>query len=244
MYRNLILFSIMFLCLPVTMLPQSQENNSGQKLSEVAHDATLTGKGTNASPLSIANGAVTSTKLDTVNAPQTGQVLSFNGSALSWQTPTAAPTMGSALRVVDSNGAQVGLLDSSSNAIRYMSSLDIWLRFTIDKKGIGNILSTANIGRDGTPPSSFAVFYDEINCQGQAYMAVGNSLLVDARVIGENAYFPSGPGEITSIKSFGSLLRTSCSFGGNGGSIPLDHLSPMQTVPISSFGTPPFKVTQ
>jgi hypothetical protein len=243
--RHLFILIAMFLCLPIINLGQG--NNSGQKVSEVAHDATLTGKGTTESPLGVAScsvstdkiatGAVTAPKLATDNTPQAGQVLSFNGTALSWQTPTAAPTMGGALRVVDSTGAQVGLLDSSSNAIRYMSSLNIWLRFSIDKFGIGSLLNAQN-------QNAFVVLYDETNCQGNPYMQVGRSLFIDARVIGFNAYFPSGPGEIKDIKSIGSLLTTACNTPGNGNSSPFDNLAPMQTVPISNLGTPPFKVSQ
>ena len=254
MLRHLFLLTVVFLCLPVINL--GQENNSGQKLSEVAHDNTLTGKGTTASPLGVANGgvstdkiatgAVTAPKLATGNSPQAGQVLSFNGTGLSWQTPTVEPTMGGALRVVDSNGAQVGLLDSSfigpvgstsSNAIRYINSSDIWLRFSIDKFGIDSLSSVK------TNLNAFVVFYNETSCEGQPFMTVGRSLFIDARVIGLNAYFPSGPGEIRNIKSIGSLL-TGCFLPGNGDSRPSDALAPMQTVPISDFGTPPFKVSQ
>lgn len=251
--RHLLLLTAMFLCLPVINLGQG--NNSGQKLSEVAHDATLTGKGTTDSPLGVANGgvhtdkiatgAVTAPKLATGNTPQAGQVLSFNGTGLSWQTLAAAPNAGGALRVVDSTGTPIGLLDSSpgslpdssSSMVRYISSLDIWLRFSVDKFAIGSLLKTQN-------QNAFIVLYDEINCQGQPYLAVGRSLFVDARVIGLNAYFPSGPGEIKNIKSIGSLLTTACNTPGNGNSSPFDDLAPMQTVPVSDFGTPPFKVSQ
>jgi len=237
----------MFLCLPVTMLPQSQENNSGQKLSEVAHDATLTGKGTNASPLSIANGAVTSTKLDTVNAPQTGQVLSFNGSALSWQTPTA-PSGGSTFRVVDKFGSEVGLIVStsgnsssgnlsnvnSSTAARYISSSDTWIQFTVFKSGIGSPLS-----------NKFDIFYEETNCQGQSFMTVGDSLFVIARIVGTDAYFPSGPGETRGVKSVGVFNNGfSCVVPGNGGVGQFVDLAPTEILPFVSFGTPPFKVVR
>jgi hypothetical protein len=243
--RHLVLLTVIVLCLPVINLGQG--NNAGQKLSEVTHDTTLTGKGTTDTPLGVANGgistnkiatgAITSSKLATGNVPQVGQVLSFNGTGLSWQTPTAALNMGGALRVVDTNGAQVGLLDTSSNAIRYINSSDIWLKFSINKSGIFSPSSVQ------TNTNAFAVFYTETSCQGQPFMTVGKSLFVDARIIGMNAYFPSGTGEIRNVKSFGSLL-TGCSNEGDGNSLPFDDLAPMQTVLISNFGTPPFNVSQ
>jgi len=230
----------MFLCLPVTMLPQSQENNSGQKLSEVAHDATLTGKGTNVSPLSIANGAVSSTKLDTVNAPQAGQVLSFNGSGLSWQTP-GITSGGGAFRAVDSIGSEVGVIVStngiSSNAVRYISSLDTWIQFSVFKLGVGDP------DPKGNPSQLFALYFEETNCEGQSFMTVGQSLFVNVRVIGSNAYFPSGPGELRNIKSIGSLINGACTlFSGDG--VPLDDIAPTKTIPVASFGTPPFKIAR
>ena len=66
-------------------------------LPAVQHNTTLTGLGTAASPLSLnplsvtsgylANGAVGVTKLNTAAAPTAGQVLTYSGGALTWQTP-------------------------------------------------------------------------------------------------------------------------------------------------------------
>ncbi|HWT01893.1 MAG TPA: hypothetical protein VN256_16720 [Pyrinomonadaceae bacterium] len=65
--------------------------------NSVSHNATLAGLGTGASPLGIAplgvtsaylaNDAVGVPKLNMTNAPTAGQVLTYNGSALAWQTP-------------------------------------------------------------------------------------------------------------------------------------------------------------
>ena len=253
MLRYLFLLTVMFLCLPIINL--GQVNNSGPKLSEVTHDATLTGRGTTDSPLGvanggiftdkIANGAVTSSKLGTNNVPQAGQVLSFNGTGLSWQTPSAAPSTGGALRVVDSTGEQVGLLDSSSNVIRYISSSDIWLRFTIDKFGIGSRISIRPDQNGQIRGPAFDVYYEQVNCQGQPYMVVGTSLIFDAPVVGSNTYFPSGPGQPTDIKSLGSLIpQMGCLVPGTGNTFTQNDLAPMVTLPISSLGAPPFKVSQ
>jgi trimeric autotransporter adhesin len=55
-------------------------------LSAVAHDATLTGNGTSASVLAIANAGVSAQKLNTTAPPLAGQLLGFDGSSLAWQT--------------------------------------------------------------------------------------------------------------------------------------------------------------
>ena len=77
-------------------------------LKSVAHNATLAGDGTTTTPLGIANGgvgtpqvasgaigsgqlangAVTAPKI-AAGSPGPGQVLSYNGTAMSWQTPAA-----------------------------------------------------------------------------------------------------------------------------------------------------------
>lgn len=67
-------------------------------LPAVQHNTTLTGQGTTGSPLGInplgvtsgylANGAVGVTKLNTAAAPTAGQVLTYSGGALTWQTPS------------------------------------------------------------------------------------------------------------------------------------------------------------
>ncbi|MGV8040452.1 MAG: hypothetical protein AB2L07_10355 [Thermoanaerobaculaceae bacterium] len=58
-------------------------------LAEVAHDATLTGAGTVASPLGIANGAVSKTKL-AASGGTNGQVLGTDGTQIKWMTPAGS----------------------------------------------------------------------------------------------------------------------------------------------------------
>ncbi len=74
------------------------ENNAGG-LAEVSHDATLTGLGTAAVPLGLANGAVGTAKLadKAVTAAKVastggtaGQVLTVTGSGVAWQAPSGS----------------------------------------------------------------------------------------------------------------------------------------------------------
>ncbi|RMF84741.1 MAG: hypothetical protein D6739_05510, partial [Nitrospirae bacterium] len=58
---------------------------AGDGLTRVHHDATLTGDGTAASPLGLADGAVTAGKLATADTPNAGEALVYTGSGLEWQ---------------------------------------------------------------------------------------------------------------------------------------------------------------
>ncbi len=54
-------------------------------LTQVHHDATLTGDGTASSPLGLADGAVTVDKLATADTPAAGEALVYTGSGMEWQ---------------------------------------------------------------------------------------------------------------------------------------------------------------
>lgn len=81
-----------------TAVAQGPPSGHGPLFS-VSHNVTLTGDGTSATPLGIANGgvgpnqlangAVTLPKLNGGTA-SAGQVLTFNGSGMAWQTPGGA----------------------------------------------------------------------------------------------------------------------------------------------------------
>ena len=67
--------------------PQAGPPASTQPLTSVTHDTTLSGNGTAASPLRVANGGITAPLFLTPAPPTTGQVLGFDGTGLSWQSP-------------------------------------------------------------------------------------------------------------------------------------------------------------
>jgi len=87
-------------------------------LPSIFHDASLSGLGTAGSPLGIAAGgvntlhlatsAVTAPKLGTTNAPGAGQVLSFNGSSLFWQTPALGTITGVTAGTGLTGGGSIG----------------------------------------------------------------------------------------------------------------------------------------
>lgn len=87
------------------------------------HDDTLKGNGSFASPLGLADGAVTAAKLATTTPPAAGQVLTFNGSGLSWQsTPDAIPPAGATTTtllfpfVTNQAGFDTGIAISNTSA--------------------------------------------------------------------------------------------------------------------------------
>jgi hypothetical protein len=226
MLKNLLFVATLSLCFSTITLAQGSSS-----LKEVTHDNTLTGKGTTASPLGMADGAVTAPKLGTNNAPQTGQVLTFNGSGLSWQTPTASPVGGS-LRIVNNNGAEVGIPISESKVVRYILSQDTWIAFSVTKAGI-------------TPElSPFSLLYESTDCTGTIYMSYDNrdaqQFAATTHRVGDNLYFASGTSQSKTINSRGLPAPN-----GTCQQESFETLvAPATIIPVSDFGTPPFKLSR
>jgi len=61
--------------------------SGGGGLTSVAHDSTLAGDGTSASPLGVADGGVTTSKIS-ASGSSSGQVLTSDGAHVAWQTPS------------------------------------------------------------------------------------------------------------------------------------------------------------
>ena len=123
---------------PVNTTVQGSPEDPPIPLKFVTHDATLTGSGTTAAPLGVANrgvgmeqlanGAVTAPKISAAGLPAVGQVLSFNGTSLAWQTPSEG-----AVRVIDRNGHVVGPLIAFDGVPRQVGAFTFLLR--VDASG-------------------------------------------------------------------------------------------------------------
>ncbi len=61
-------------------------SSTGDGLTQVSHDATLTGAGTTASPLGLADAAVSASKLATSNSGADGDSLTYTPSGLQWRS--------------------------------------------------------------------------------------------------------------------------------------------------------------
>lgn len=196
-------------------------------LTDVAHDSTLTGNGTTASPLGVAdagvgtakiandavtttkiadggvtngkigNGAVTATKLadgsvaasklGTANAPAAGQVLTFNGTGLTWST--AAMSLGP-LRVVDSLGNEVGIvtqfLDEEADTVRvlrYVPADETWVLLRVRPGGFV-VISGDEFGTQ---------YFESPDCTGTSYVGRGTNVFNVSGVVFQGAiYYGSG----------------------------------------------------
>ncbi len=228
MLRTLFL-SVLAFCFSFDGLAQG-----GPPLKEVAHDSTLTGTGKEDSPLGIADGAVNSSKLATDNAPQAGQVLSFNGTGLTWQS--ASISTSGPLRVLDNNGDEVGVFDGSQGAIRYMPSLDVWVRFNV--YGLGVRPHAGN----------FITVHESPDCTGEPYVLLNpltiNDLINSHPVrFGDTIYVASRPEQIKNVQSQKNWLNNACFLlpPVPPGGIPVLTI---HSFPVSAVGTPPFRLSR
>ncbi len=226
MLRTVFLLVLVF-CFSFEGLAQA-----GQPLKEVTHDSTLTGSGKEDSPLGVADGALTSSKLATDNTPQSGQVLAYSGFGLTWQTPANAAV--GPLRVVDADGNEVGVW--SGGTIRHIPSLDLWIMFQTSKAGV-------------TPfGGNFTTFHESIDCTGEPFSLVNPSLLpsplfVGATRVGDDMYVNSGPEQMKFIQSAKNWATNNCSILPipPGTAVPV---IPFVTFPVSDLGTPPFRLSR
>jgi hypothetical protein len=144
---------------------------SALQAQNIKTDETLTGKGSNSEPLSIANGGVTAGKLATTNAPQAGQVLGFDGTNMLWKNAAAPVVMP---RIYDSQNKEIGIYDfSSGKTLRYVEGYNTWV--SLDLSG------NASPYRDLPAGLSDRTFwYRASDCTGQRYLG------------GSYAYVPEG----------------------------------------------------
>jgi hypothetical protein len=185
---------------PLATIVHGAADNSQPALKTVAHNATLAGDGTTTAPLTIANagvgtaqlanGGVNASKLSTSATPSPGQVLGFNGN-LAWQN---APVGG--VRVVDTNGKEVGPLIGSTFALRK----------------VANFTFAIEVVPSGFPDNGpFLYAYTSYDCSGTQYLGMDSTrLITPSRQSGTVLEYLTGPFERVTINSYEET-----SYGGN-----------------------------
>ncbi len=108
--------------------------SSGGGLASVSHDTTLSGDGTSSSPLGVADGGITTAKLS-ASGSSSGQVLTSDGTNVSWQAP--------------SGGSGGGLTLPYSASINNGDTA-----FHIQNSGNGRALFCESTGHDGVAGKS------------------------------------------------------------------------------------------
>ncbi|MDQ3181782.1 MAG: hypothetical protein M3Q33_14860 [Acidobacteriota bacterium] len=233
-----------------TESPTPGQGNGSGALQSVATDSTLTGNGTTTAPLGLANngvstgkiadgavnerkiadGAITTSKLATQNAPQSGQVLTFNGTGLSWQTP-AANNFVRPLRIVDSLGNDVGIPNMVNNTgygvavFRYLESENMFIYFHVNPAGVQEI------------PTYY--YSETTDCTGAAYLFNYTNDFAQASIRkGDNVYYPTGSLQTRNIRS-GKVANNPCKLSNF-----TSEFYSTATIPVSNFGTPPFKLSR
>lgn len=193
-------------------------------LKKVTHDATLTGDGTTTAPLGIANGAVTAPKIAAA-APSAGQLLSFNGTGLAWQTPARG-----GVRVVDSLGHDVGpFIDNvvESRILRRMGGIAFLL--AADQNGFRN--------------ERILFLHTTLDCSGPRYFqGVGASLIKHSQNTSAQVFFAVDPLQELLIRSYEDVLDPgqpgTCREAGSGVVFSAGLATSMS---LSALGlTPPF----
>lgn len=134
-------------------------------LSSVTHDATLTGNGTGGSPLGLAAGAVTLSKLSAAPSAS-GQVLTYDGVGLAWQTPAAggSPTVFRHTRTVPSKCGPFTdfsvidhpLLNGNPNAMIFVTAL-VGITGTNTNPNSNLLVSYSGAGFDTCPANRWLI---------------------------------------------------------------------------------------
>lgn len=205
-------------------------------LSSVAHDSSLQGTGTSASPLGVAAGGiqtghlaagtVTLPKLGVAGSPTTGTVLGYDGTGLAWQPPGVG-----GVRVVDSVGHSYPYEVNGHSAV-------------LQTQVATFIVPLA--ANDFFPNCCIPVYYTSSDCSasGQVYYGVTgidpNALttgpvMIDSGVI----YYSTASGQIVNFNSRGDLSHTWCTVGS--GTV-YGAWSSYSTLSLSTYLVPPFRL--
>lgn len=166
------------------------------------------------------------------HAPRHGK-----GSTIEATSPTApAPAAGGALQVVDANNAIVGQYTFSGCFLRFFN---------------GYPVEVCDLQRDGTvvwdlPPQ---ILFLEPGCQGTPFLAAFRDGLSRSSTIAEGmVQFPGDPITTITVRSFlhpegDQYTCEGAPLYGDDWSIP-QVAGPLQTVPLSTLGTPPFRLAR
>jgi len=134
--RMLAFLAFAFLCLGFSVVAQ-KGGPPPKPLTDVAHNGTLAGTGTTDDPLMVSDGgvgatqledgAVTASKIGTAGVPAAGQVLSYDGGGLAWQTLPGAASL-------------VAFRATSTADLCVVPSLgdDFFVGFTLDHPDLNN----------------------------------------------------------------------------------------------------------
>ena len=185
--------------LPINTVVQGAPGDPNPALKSVAHDATLTGDGTESKLLGIATGgvatrhlansAVTPLKLDTPALPDAGQVLGFNGANLEWQNPAAG-----GVRVVDSHDQLVGplIIDPNAGNETYILRLVHTFTFLIPVRA------------NGFPNRNFfPLYHTNSNCSDSRYFYDdGTGLWRNSATLGSKVFYAADPLQQITVNSY------------------------------------------
>jgi hypothetical protein len=100
------------------------------------------------------------------------------------ETGPTGPAGPGALRVVDANGSEVGILAPPNGVIREIDGT--WVQIPLNGTGFAASCSTASVG-------CLMYVFEDSSCGGSAYIAAGNGLVRDAMIVDGTIRYPAGP---------------------------------------------------
>ncbi len=225
-------------------------------LTSVSVDATLIGDGRPTSPLGVADGAISTTKLAdnsvtaskiaTENAPANSLILMSTGGGMRWEPLPITPPSGGGgpMRVVDSTSRTVGYVVSVNPNGQFtfvVSHIEIpsigfdeWVGFYVNKNGI-------------TGSDERFIYYSGSGCSGNMYVDSFNGA-DDQWLVrkgykfpwSSNLFIPYGP---ITTRGYGSYRRNTLPGNCENGS-STNLLQAVTTIAESTLGVPPFGMTR
>jgi hypothetical protein len=145
-----------------------------------------------------------------------------NETLLTWSSGVSS----SAPRVVDSNGAEVGVSRGGDVVTREVEG-GVWVEFFASSAGVRQEVAFA---------------YKSTDCTGTRYMSLASDLPVDGAVLGNTIYYPSVAGvesfSVGSAQVFDANGLGPCGAGSSSG-----PYGPVVEAPFPTF-TPPLRVSR